>query len=125
MRREDELAAEVESIRLAAEADAAQTKSLKEALAAKHSPQPASEVESIREALTPDINIPPLQIVTTAHSERYNRLTNSTWRLLEEQRVDALETIAEIDAQIRALNERREDAVRAADMCAAAQKAAG
>jgi hypothetical protein len=125
MRREDELTAEVDRTRLAADADAAQTKSLKEALAAKHSPQPAFEVDSVREALTPDINIPPLQIVTAATAERYNRLTNSTWRLLEEQRVDALETVAEIDAQIRALNERREDAVRAAEMCAAAQKAAG
>lgn len=53
----------------------------------------------------------------------FTRMTNATWRILEEQRVSALETASEIDAEIKKLEARRNDALRAADMCRAGQEA--
>ena len=51
-----------------------------------------------------------------------NRMTNATWRILEEQRVNALEVAAECDEAIAKLLAKRDDALKAAAMCAVGQK---
>jgi hypothetical protein len=54
----------------------------------------------------------------------YSKLRNSTWRLLEEQRMHAVETAQECDAAIKVLEAKRDDALRAAAACEAGQKVA-
>jgi hypothetical protein len=53
----------------------------------------------------------------------YNAVTSSAWRTLEEQRAGAMDRVHECDAEIAKWTERRDDAQRAADGCAAGQKA--
>lgn len=60
----------------------------------------------------------------TARPAPYNRMVNSTWRILEEQRLNALEIADDCNAQIQALEAKRDDATRSAAMCEAAQKVA-
>lgn len=80
-------------------------------------------VRAIREALSPEMHIVGLGFEPRlAAAPAHDRMTNATWRLLEERRMDAVEAIAEIDAQIHVLQMKRADAVRSAAMCEAAQK---
>lgn len=53
----------------------------------------------------------------------YNAVTSSAWRLLEEQRSHALDVVREAEIEIAKWMERRDDAQRAADGCAAGQQA--
>jgi hypothetical protein len=53
----------------------------------------------------------------------YNAVTSSTWRVLEEERASAMDRVHECDAEIAKWTERRDDAQRAADGCAAGQRA--
>lgn len=83
----------------------------------------AKETESLAAgmALAGDVQAGPNSPEPSVPST-YNRLTNSTWRLFEEQRMHALETAQECDAIIKAAEARRDDALRTVDMCVAAQK---
>jgi hypothetical protein len=52
----------------------------------------------------------------------YNKQRNSTWRILEEQRMHSIEVAQECDSAIKMLEAKRDDALRAASACEMAQK---
>jgi hypothetical protein len=51
-----------------------------------------------------------------------SRMANATWRVLEEQRMNALEAIDEANTEIERWSAKRADAMRALAMCEAGQK---
>lgn len=66
---------------------------------------------------------PPADLDLTDDTPPPGRMANQTWRILEEQRMAAEETIRECDAEIERWAKKRDDTIKTKGMCEAGQRA--